>query len=131
VLPPKIAVIHNDDAVSNLLVTFLEDEGYLPIAYADRDATLTELRLSPPDLLIIELDFPATKRETTLVDELRFDPRTRHIPVIVLTTMANPEEVRPESCTHNCEMLSEPFDLNSIQGLIRSLLKNPHHLPCG
>lgn len=130
-LPPKIAVIHDDPAVSNLLLTFLEDEGYLPIAYLEPDTTVEQLHSSIPDLAIIELSYSSSQQRETLVDQFRADPLTRHVPVIVLTTAADPESVRPESCRDNCEVLPVPFDLDTLQGLIRSLLKSPQYCRCG
>lgn len=130
-LPPTIAIIHNDTAVSHLLVTFLEDAGYLPIAYSDPGSALGQMQQSRPELAIVELGRAPDQMGGSLIEQLRADSLTEKIPIIVLTTASDPESVRPESCQYNCEMLPEPFDLDSVQGLIRSLLKSPQHCHCG
>lgn len=130
-LPPNIAIVHNDTAVSSLLVTFLEDAGYLPVTYRGPGDALEQMRGSQPDLAIIDLGLHPGQMGGSLVDQLRSDSLTLRIPIIVLTTSNDPESVRPESCQYNCEMLPEPFDLDTVQGLIRSLLKSPQHCHCG
>lgn len=130
-MPVKIAVAHSDSAVSSLLITLLEDEGYQVLLYNDPSTMLTQFYRSRPDLAIVDLSFGSSYPGWTLASQLRADPRTRHIPIVALSTSADLEADRPRNCEHNCELLPEPFDIDSVLGLIRSLLRSPDHCHCG
>lgn len=129
-VPPKIAVVHTDHAVTHLLVTLLEEEGYAPVPCTDPATALDQFHASRPDLAIIELDLGASYPGWSLASQFRADPLTRHIPLIALTTSSGLDATRPADCQHNCELVREPFDINSVLGLIRSLLKSPDHCRC-
>jgi DNA-binding response OmpR family regulator len=128
-MPVRIAVVHSDASVAELLVTLLEDEGYEPVTYGDPNSALDLMKLSPPELAVVELSLFVP--EANLVDALRGEPSTAHIPILALTTASDVEAVRPASCQENCEILTEPFDINSVIGLVRSLLKSPGNYQCG
>lgn len=130
-IPPKIAIVHDDAAVTALLVSLLEEEGYYPLTFPNPGTMgKDDIWISHADLVIINLGFGVHSPGSVLVNELRLDHRTEHIPIIALTTAPDPEEVRPENCRENCEMLQSPFDINNVLGLIRSLLKSPQHTQC-
>jgi CheY-like chemotaxis protein len=128
---PSIAVVHTDPSVASLLMNLLEDEGYRPIAYNDPKNAFERIRHSIPALAIIDLGFGVSVPTWDLVDRLRTDPVTEHIPIIALTTSPDLEAVRPERCRENCELLSEPFDVNNLLGLLRSMINRPHNYRCG
>lgn len=130
-IPPTIAIVHGDATVTSLLVSLLEEEGYYPLTFPDPRTTEKEdIWMSRADLAIIDLGLGTNSPGSVLVNELRSDDRTAHISIIALTTAPDPEEIRPENCRENCEMLQAPFDINNVLGLIRSLLKSPQHSQC-
>lgn len=130
-MTPVIAIVHTDHAVVTLLTSLLEDDGYRPIAHTEPYTARDLIIRTSPDLVIIELGFGLSLPSWTLVDRLRSDPQTRHIPIIALTTSPDLEAARPESCRENLEILPEPFEIDHVLGMIRSMLKQPGNYRCG
>lgn len=128
---PVILIIHTDHAVVTLLTNLLEDEGYQPIAHTEPSTAREVIMRTTPDLVIIDLGFGLSLPSWTLVDRLRSDPRTGNIPIIALTTSPDLEAARPESCQENCEILPEPFEIDRVLGMIRSMLRRPGNFRCG
>lgn len=73
------------------------------VRYSDGEAFLDALRgknlPAPPVVIVLDLNLPALTGQDVL-REIRSDAETRGLPVIVLTTSANPKDVR------------ESYDLN-------------------
>jgi CheY-like chemotaxis protein len=126
-----ITVVHTDPSVASLIVNLLEDEGFQPAAFRDPVVAFENIRQTIPALAIIDLGFGVSLPPWNLVDRLRTDPATRSIPIIALTTSTDLEAVRPEHCRENCELLTEPFDINTLLRLLRSMIHRPANDLCG
>ncbi|MEO0136679.1 MAG: response regulator [candidate division WOR-3 bacterium] len=86
----KIVVIEDDPAILDLLQFNLERNGYSVTGFQNGYEGLNYILKNPPDLLILDLMLPDVDG-FEICKELRFQERTRRLPIIILT--AKGEEV--------------------------------------
>jgi CheY-like chemotaxis protein len=87
-----ILVVDDDADFLHALASILLDEGYHVITAAHGEAALSYLRSSPqPDLILLNLVMPVMNGWTFL-DELRQDPESSGIPVVLLSGISDLRE---------------------------------------
>jgi signal transduction histidine kinase/CheY-like chemotaxis protein len=86
-----ILVIEDDSAAVILLRTHLERAGYLVTTAATGEDGLDAARACQPDLILLDLNLPGIHGRNVL-QQLKDDPRLRHIPVAVIS-VADDQEV--------------------------------------
>jgi CheY-like chemotaxis protein len=92
----------------------LTANGYGVATAADGREMLDLLRTSPlPDILLLDVMMPGLSGIEVL-DAVRADPRTAHLPVMLITAAA--EELIPGDTlnSHGVEVLMKPFRLNEL-----------------
>jgi chemotaxis family two-component system response regulator Rcp1 len=73
-----------------------------------------------PDLVLLDLNLPKMNGHQVLA-EIRRDPNTSHIPVIILTSSADPEDIRQTySLRGNC-FVTKPVDLATFLKVVSSI----------
>ena len=106
----KVLIVDDDDDIREITGVALELVGGWQVVDTDRGMTALRLAVDEqPDLVLLDvmmpdLDGPATFRR------LHEDPRTRHIPVILLTAKAQVGEGRPWDGLAVVDVISKPFD---------------------
>jgi DNA-binding response OmpR family regulator len=84
--PKKILVVDDDQSAVAFVRAALESEKYEVAGAADGLAGLSQVRKDPPDLIILDVYMPRQPGFYTLRD-LKEDPKTKTIPVIMLTSV--------------------------------------------
>ncbi|MHC4462621.1 MAG: response regulator [Planctomycetota bacterium] len=82
--PKKVLVVDDDQSAVAFVRAALEPEKYEVVGVSDGLAGLLQAREEPPDLIILDVYMPRQPGFYTLKD-LRADPKTKNIPVIMLT----------------------------------------------
>ena len=104
---PRVLVADDNTDMRQYLVRLLADR-YSTEAVADGEAALARARKQPPDLIVTDVMMPRLDG-FGLVRELRADPRTRYIPVMMLSARAG-EESRIEGMAAGVDdYLAKPF----------------------
>jgi putative two-component system response regulator len=119
---PYVLVVDDNPAVSGLLVRVLQGEGYEAAVAEDGKEALRQVRQRPPDLVLLDLDLPSLCGEE-ICRRLKADPRTRLIPVVIITAR---DEFRTklEAWENGAdEFLTKPFHLVEVTTRCRSLLR--------
>ncbi len=80
----KVLVVDDDQTAVAFVRTTLEPEKYEVLGVSDGLAGLSQARKEPPDLIILDVYMPRQPGFYTLRD-LKTDPKTKNIPVIMLT----------------------------------------------
>jgi CheY-like chemotaxis protein len=73
-----------------------------------------------PDIILLDLNLPRMDGREVL-HELKGDPDLRHIPVIVLTTSTEEQDVLRSYELHANSYVSKPIDLNEFFDVVRSI----------
>jgi len=78
-----------------------------------------------PDIIVLDLIMPDIRGDEVCA-RLKLDPKTRNIPVIIVTVCASPEEI--EKCMKaGCDdFISKPVDQESLLRKVGDLLSIPH-----
>ena len=73
-----------------------------------------------PDIVLLDLNLPR-KGGLEVLSELKADPDLRSIPIVVLTTSRDEEDIARSYHAHaNC-YISKPVDFDKFMGVVRSL----------
>jgi signal transduction histidine kinase/PleD family two-component response regulator len=114
-----------DDQPDNLrlLSRYLEREGYNYIEAMDGLETLEQVRNHLPDLVLLDINMPF-KDGFAVLEEIRADPATEHIPVIILTAARlDPREIQAGLNMGADDYVTKPFDKNELFARIRTKLR--------
>ena len=130
--PPKILVVDDDPQITRALAIRLGALGFEVIRSPSGNLGKLLAKTEKPDLIITDHKMPEVTGEQLLVD-LKEDPKTRHIPVIVLTGVR--VEGKPDYALRR-EMLGrrgavaylvKPLDFDALLGEMARYLPVPPH----
>ncbi len=126
--PPKKAtrVLYVEDAevIRDTVSRLLEVYGY-EVAYAKNGQEGVEKVLSwKPDVVLMDLRMPIMDGYKA-IQEIKFDPRTRHIPVFVVSAWSSKKERDQAKLAGADEFFVKPPDLNRLIEAIENAVANP------
>jgi len=115
-----ILVVDDEPPITQFLAELLEEEGHR-VATADHGGTaLDEIAREQPDLVISDLMMPVMDG-AHMVERLRHNPTTAHIPVIMISAAGE----RKASVTGANASFGKPLDVGRLLTTIDSLLVKP------
>ena len=118
----KIMVIEDDKDIRDTIVYILEEEQYEVISSED-SKILKSIDSIKPDLVLLDnwlTDWKSDANGQQLSKELKTDPATSHIPVIIISAVSNIKEIAEAGLADG--YLRKPFDLTELVSLVK------HHL---
>lgn len=116
-----ILVADDEPEVVNLVRMMLEWEGYNILAAVDGEDTLTRARADRPDLILLDVRMPKMSGLNVL-NHLRGDLVTAHIPVIMLSVVTAYPDVRTALERGAIAYLPKPFELREMVRLVERVL---------
>ena len=120
---PKILVVDDEPELLQALCVRLTAEGFAcEIASNGREA-LERIEAQLPDLVILDLIMPEISGYE-VCRQLQDDPRTAHLPVIVLTAVPQRAIIQTAELGA-ATILHKPFDTAILLATVRHLLKLP------
>ena len=114
-----------DDQPDNLLLLtrYLESEGYNYLKAKDGLEALEKIRSEMPDLVLLDVNMP-NKDGFAVLEDIRSDPATRHIPVIILTAARlDAIEMQFGLNLGADDYVTKPFDRRELLARIRTKLR--------
>lgn len=122
---PLIAVVDDDPAMRQLLETMLLEADYDVRCWPSGLAAFEHLVRSPPALIILDLSLEGdAEAGWQILSHLRVEPRTAHIPVILLS--GNREYLhRRENILRakkRASTLAKPFEVDALFAQIEQAL---------
>ena len=121
--PSTILIADDQPDNLRLLSRYLEREGYNYIEAIDGLETLEKVRKHLPDLVLLDINMPF-KDGFAVLEEIRADPVTEHIPVIILTAARlDPKEIQAGLNMGADDYVTKPFDKNELFARIRTKLR--------
>jgi two-component system phosphate regulon response regulator PhoB len=120
---PSILIVDDEDDIRELIaVNLLREEDYKLLEAANGLEALEQARKQRPDLIILDLMLPGMDG-LTVYSNLREDPRTKSIPVIMLTARGRLEEKIAGLELGADDYLSKPFSPKELMLRVRNLLR--------
>ena len=121
----RILVVDDEEANRNLLREILRPLGYQVREAADGDEALAAVAESTPDLILLDLMMPRLNGYE-VCRELKSDPRTRLVPIIILTTLEQLQDKIKAIDLGADDFLNKPFHTVELTARVRSLLSLKH-----
>jgi putative two-component system response regulator len=113
-----------DDLVENCLVLkgFIKPLGFDVIIAHSGEEALEKIEVQPPDIILLDLMMPGMSG-FEVTEHLKENPDTRHIPVIIVTGLSDPEaNVRAIKAGAD-DFLIKPFDRVLLEARVRTSFK--------
>jgi DNA-binding response OmpR family regulator len=108
-VPRKVLVVDDDPVIQRLLQVNFEMEGWKVVIADDGVAGLDAARKEKPDCILLDVMMPK-KDGLTVAAELKADPDTAHIPVVLLSAKAQAGDLGAGMATGADEYITKPFD---------------------
>jgi flagellar protein FlaH len=122
-MPQKIAVITNDHQSIALAQSVLEHKGYNVLIVEDPTRGMSMVAAEKPHLIILDSMLPGVS-EGDFIRHLRTDPATSYIPIALLITEEEFEELAIGDQTWVDGYLVKPLDEEELMLRLLSLLKS-------
>lgn len=125
---PRILIIDDDPAISDLVSINLEMAGYDVQQAVDGikgQALAVQLQ---PDLIMLDLMLPKVDG-FTVCQRLRRDERTADIPVLMLTALGQIQDKIQGFDSGADDYLTKPFDVEEMLARVRALLRRTDRIP--
>ena len=117
----RVLSIEDDAGIGQFLQAVLSANGFLVDVAPDGKEGLARARRSQPDLIILDLLMPY-KTGFEVLQELRNDPATRSVPVIILSSNNREEDVVKALNAGANDFIIKPFRARELVARVRKVL---------
>jgi two-component system phosphate regulon response regulator PhoB len=125
----KIMVIEDDTDIRETIVYALEDANYEVVS--SEDARILKLiHHHKPDLILLDnwlSDWKSDANGEQLSKQLKSNPSTSHIPVIIVSAVSNIKDVAEAGLAD--DFLRKPFDLTELIDMVAKYTEQPSKTP--
>ncbi|MBE3099172.1 MAG: response regulator transcription factor [Planctomycetes bacterium] len=118
----RIVIIEDERDMADLVAKRLQREGYHVEAAYDGRAGLELIRAQTPDLAIVDIMLPRLSG-TDLVSEMRQDPRTAAVPVIMMTAKGTESDIVGGLRLGADDYVTKPFSLSVMVARVGAVLR--------
>ena len=121
-----VLVIDDDPVILELLRVNFEIEGFDVICATDGEEGLRRAQDDHPDIVISDIMMP--KRDgLQLLDDLKHDPQTEDLPVILLSAKAQKSEVQHGLDMGADDYITKPFDPLELIDRLNAVMTRSRH----
>ncbi len=119
----RILVVDDDPALQKLVRTLLERAGMLPISAMNASEAAQILRARPlPDAIVLDLMLPDISG-VEFLRQMRQKESYRDLPVLILSALADPDQIREGLSVGADRYLTKPFLGNNLIPYVQDLLR--------
>jgi two-component system cell cycle response regulator DivK len=120
----KVLVVEDNEALRDLLARVLETLGYVPVLASHGKEGLEKAIAEKPNLIVMDLLMPIMDGWKA-ARALRAIPETKNIPILAITALSRPRELK--TCLEaGCNgYIVKPFSVLNLQKKIGELLAAP------
>ncbi len=117
----KILIVEDEESLLKLESILLTTKGYLVQGTTTGLAALEAIAEDAPDLILLDVMLPELNG-FEVCERLKADPKTRHIPIILLTARKTPEDVSRGEEVGADQYITKPFKSATVMETIDQLL---------
>jgi len=118
---PRILIVDDDPVILRLLQINFRLEGYEVDSASRGDEALRRAREAVPDVVVLDIMMPGVDGFDVL-RQLKEDPASRDVPVILLSARAQDEDRRRGYALGVEEYVTKPFDPAHLVEIVRRVL---------
>ena len=89
----KVLIVEDEEVLAKVLREKFTDEGYGTEIAKDGDEGSAMVKKSKPDIVLLDLILPK-KHGLVILEEIKNDPETKDIPVVVLSNLAEDDNIK-------------------------------------
>lgn len=119
---PKILCVDDDKTILDFLKMVLEPAGYEPSFSQSGEDALKQIASKLPDLILLDIGMPGLSGMEVL-KKIRADERMRKIPVIMLTSSSEFEDVKEALEDGAVMYVYKPFDTDTLLGTLQGFIQ--------
>jgi len=116
-----LLLVEDNEASRDALARRLERRGYVVLLAVDGHEAVSIGRAAQPDLILMDLGLPGIDGWDATA-HLKMDPETRHIPIIVLTAHAMPNDRHQALAAGGDDFDTKPVQFDRLLVKIETLL---------
>lgn len=119
----KVMVIEDDKDIRDTIVYILEDQEYEVISSGD-SKILKKLSEHKPDLILMDnwlTEWKSDANGQQLSKELKTNPKTKHIPIIIISAVSNIKQIAEEGLADS--YLKKPFDMDALVDMVKKFIE--------
>ncbi len=122
----KILIVEDEPAIQELLAFNITQAGFEAARADDVEGAWRQIRADLPDLILLDWMLPNTSG-VALAKELRADPGTRDIPIIMLTARSEERDKVTGLESGADDYVTKPFSPRELIARVRAMLRR--HAP--
>ena len=119
-MPGRVLLIEDEPNIIEAISFILTRDGWTVHTHSDGETAAERVRKIPPDLVILDVMLPGRSGYDILRD-LRADPETRHLPVMMLTARGQTKDRELAEQLGVNHFMTKPFSNAEILEHVRSL----------
>ena len=119
----KILVIEDDKDIRDSIVYVLEEENYEVVSSGD-SKILKSIDEIAPDMVLLDnwlTEWKSDANGQQLSKELKSNPLTSHIPVVIISAVSNIREIAEAGLADS--YLKKPFDMSELIDMVKRFVK--------
>jgi CheY-like chemotaxis protein len=119
----KVLVIEDDKDIRDTIVYILEEEQYEVVSSGD-SKILRHVNEHKPDLILMDnwlTEWKSDANGQQLSKQLKTNPETSHIPVIIISAVSNIKEIAEEGLADS--YLKKPFDMDQLLVIVKKYIR--------
>lgn len=118
----KVLLVDDEPDIVDTIKFNLEFEGFECVAAHDGFAAVEKAHEEMPNLIILDVRLPK-KNGYQVCRLLKFDPKFKHIPIIMLTARTQEADIQTGKTTGADEYMTKPFDMNELVQRVKNYLQ--------
>ncbi|RYY37186.1 MAG: response regulator [Sphingobacteriaceae bacterium] len=119
----KVFVIEDDRDIRETIVYVLEEEGY-EVLSSENSKLLNSIDSQKPDIILLDnwlSDWKSDANGQQISKQLKTNPATSHIPVIIISAVSNVKEIAEAGQADG--YLMKPFDVTELTEIVGRFTK--------
>jgi DNA-binding response OmpR family regulator len=118
-----VLIVDDDPDIVDLLMATLRPEGFRLLSASDGETALALVRAERPDLVLLDWMMPGrTGLEVCRTLRTEADLQLRQVPVVLLTSRAEEEDIAAGFAAGATDYLTKPFRPSHVRSRVRSWL---------
>lgn len=121
----RVLVVDDDQAIVDMFIELFERDGRFEVRTAGTgyDAGIATEQFRP-DVILLDFKLPDVNGNA-VCRTIRSNPNYEHIKIIIISGVADPDEVRELKAAGADEFIRKPFDINAVITRLSQLVSGP------
>jgi two-component system phosphate regulon response regulator PhoB len=119
---PRVLIVEDEPAIAELISINLRHNGLSPLWVEDGERAQREIDAVLPDVILLDWMLPG-QSGVTLARKWRLDPRTKQVPIIMLTAKVDENDKVQGLDAGADDYITKPFSVSELLARSRAVLR--------